>query len=113
MSSVNITHSNALVALHWLLTELAQGNSYSQADIKKWAKQARLVLRAPSLAKDRYPAIDTWSNEDRTEWADDALLDLCAATGGSQADALTDALCNLMHWADFEVDPVSWTPEDL
>lgn len=38
------------------------------------------------------------SNLERAAWAEDAILDLCAATGCDLDDGLTDLLCDLMHW---------------
>lgn len=39
------------------------------------------------------------TNDERADWAEAAILDLCAATGCDLDDALTDLLCDLMHWA--------------
>lgn len=39
-------------------------------------------------------------NEDRAEWAAEALLMFMSVTGTDQEDAVADLLCDLMHWCD-------------
>lgn len=39
-------------------------------------------------------------NEDRAEWAEHALAAFMAVTGTDTKDALSDLLCNLIHWSD-------------
>jgi hypothetical protein len=39
-------------------------------------------------------------NNDRTEWAGDAVAAFMQATGTEPENALPDLLCDLMHWAD-------------
>lgn len=41
------------------------------------------------------------SNRERAAWAEEAILDLCSATGCDLDDSLADLLCDLMHWAAF------------
>jgi hypothetical protein len=42
------------------------------------------------------------TNEDRAEWAADALRHIESATGTDYADSLSDLLCDLLHWSDRE-----------
>jgi len=39
-------------------------------------------------------------NDDRAEWAAASLRHFQCTTGADYDDALTDLLCDLMHWSD-------------
>ena len=39
-------------------------------------------------------------NETRAGWADDCIAHFMGSTGAELGDALSDLLCNLMHWCD-------------
>lgn len=47
------------------------------------------------------PDIDG-KNDDRAQWADEALRRFMAVTGTDREDALSDFLCDALHWCDRE-----------
>ena len=99
MSSHYITTVNAAYTLQWLLTRLAAGETFSPDVLQQWAQEVRLVMRMPRFAASPAPDYEHWSDSERIAWADEALLDLCAAIGRDRSDALTHLLCSLKHWA--------------
>jgi hypothetical protein len=46
------------------------------------------------------PADPEDMNDDRAQWAAVALREFQRATGTEDDDALSDLLCDLMHWCD-------------
>jgi len=50
---------------------------------------------APAL-----PADPDEKNEDRASWAEHALAAFMDATGSDKEDAVSDLLCDIMHWCD-------------
>jgi hypothetical protein len=43
------------------------------------------------------------TNLERAEWAEAALRHFQSATGTDDGDALSDLICDLMHWSDREI----------
>ena len=53
-----------------------------------------------AVSQDELPPDPEGRNEDRSQTALDALRTLVTSTGADTEDALSDLLCNLMHFAD-------------
>jgi len=52
------------------------------------------------MATKRLPPDPEEMNDDRADWAAAALSAFQAQTGSDLGDAVSDLLCDLMHWCD-------------
>lgn len=58
------------------------------------------VNQSPQEPQASLPPDPDGKNEDRAEWAEQALATFMKRTGTDREDALCDLLADLMHWAD-------------
>lgn len=58
------------------------------------------AIRSVTVRLKGVPHDDDGRNDERSEWADQAVLVFRRRTGTDHEDALADLLGNLRHWAD-------------
>lgn len=91
----------------WGGREFAEYREYAKAELAAMGEVVSGMARCwefcangASEAVRELPADPDRQNDERAEWAQNALAEFSQATGADGADALTDLLADLMHLSD-------------